>query len=115
MFTFISLLLSYFLLDGGVFFCGVYVLFIYVIIKIIRTKFIHISKKFIFVGIVIIIIYFFSLELVIFFYLTEPLCLMDGYLKILDTLEIELEKAKKALDCLEKIYDAKYPDNLPLS
>lgn len=50
-----------------------------------------------------------------FFNLTEPLCLMDGYLKILDTLEIELEKAKKALDCLEKIYDAKHPDNLPLS
>ena len=50
-----------------------------------------------------------------FFNLTEPLCLMDGYLKLLDTLEIELEKAKKASDCLEKIYDAKHPDNLPLS
>lgn len=67
------------------------------------------------VGIVIIIIYLFSLELVIFFNLTEPLCLMDGYLKVLDSLEIEQAKAKRALDCLEKIYDYKYPDNISLT
>lgn len=118
---FCGLFLGFTWLQGGftyIFLSSIYCLLIYIIIRIFKSKLIHRNKKLVFISFFILFSYIFSVEIIIWlhlFSLPEPLYAMDGYIKILDVLETEKEKAKKSLDCLERIYEYNYPENSSLT